>query len=595
MCIHKESLTELDIYHRILRFPNYFIAMVNKGVIPLKFLFPFVGEVVFLTRGLRYNIDLILFTGVGAPFKNNWHLDDEFKHSENRHRLAEELSKRILYAGILNLVLLPFISVFQILRSFYHYTGIIRQEPGVVGVRRWSHYGEVVLRHYNELAHELRARLNRGYRYAADYMNSFTSPLGRIVATHMAFMTGAIAAVIFVLTVYDEDVLQVEHLITIMTLSVALTAIFRVNIPPENLVWCPELLMKKVLAEVHYIPDTWRDKAHTTMVRDEFSRLFQYKMVHLLESIASPLITPLYLIFSLRYRSLEIVDFFRNFTVEVVGVGDICSFAQMDLNKHGSRTWHPPPTSTTLPCHEQDIPHGAVTDNGKTELSLLHFALTNPTWRPPQEASQFLNALRTQARKDFDLPTLNEENALFTSINSFSLGGGYCPLTNNHFRSRWMGNPIANSDSVCGPMNHLEGSRLAAPNGVLGSLSQSTNINAFEAYSPGLGKTPERDHLGPMMSPGRPQDMIAIDMSVSTLYLHELHQRRRAAAHYTDAPMAFGMGGLRPCTESYYHSTDPPIAEESLYHHSNLSHQTDNDEPPHQRYHENTPLINPRT
>lgn len=49
--------------------------------------------------------------------------------------------------------------------------------------------------------------------------------------------------------------------------------------------------------------------------------------------------TPLVLIFYLRNKSLDIVDFYRNFTVEVVGVGDVCSFAQMDVRKHGNPSW----------------------------------------------------------------------------------------------------------------------------------------------------------------------------------------------------------------------------------------------------------------
>lgn len=50
----------------------------------------------------------------------------------------------------------------------------------------------------------------------------------------------------------------------------------------------------------------------------------------------SALVTPFILCFSIRYKALDIVDFFRNFTVEVVGVGDVCSFAQMDVRKHGN-------------------------------------------------------------------------------------------------------------------------------------------------------------------------------------------------------------------------------------------------------------------
>ena len=32
---------------------------------------------------------------------------------------------------------------------------------------------------------------------------------------------------------------------------------------------------------------------------------------------------------------MQIIDFLRNFTVDVQGVGDVCSFAQLDIAKHG--------------------------------------------------------------------------------------------------------------------------------------------------------------------------------------------------------------------------------------------------------------------
>lgn len=61
MNIQKQELTELDIYHRILRFKNYLVAMVNKGVIQCKFSVPCYGEKVFFTQGLKFNYELILF------------------------------------------------------------------------------------------------------------------------------------------------------------------------------------------------------------------------------------------------------------------------------------------------------------------------------------------------------------------------------------------------------------------------------------------------------------------------------------------------------------------------------------------------------
>ena len=59
--------------------------------------------------------------------------------------------------------------------------------------------------------------------------------------------------------------------------------------------------------------------------------------VYLLEELLSPLITPFVLCFSLRHKSLEIVDFFRSFTVDVVGVGDVCAFAQLDVRKKSEK------------------------------------------------------------------------------------------------------------------------------------------------------------------------------------------------------------------------------------------------------------------
>lgn len=40
------------------------------------------------------------------------------------------------------------------------------------------------MRHFNELDHELQARLNRAYRPAVKYMESFSSPLGAVIARY---------------------------------------------------------------------------------------------------------------------------------------------------------------------------------------------------------------------------------------------------------------------------------------------------------------------------------------------------------------------------------------------------------------------------
>ncbi|TSL82565.1 Autophagy-related protein 9A [Bagarius yarrelli] len=392
MCIHKKELTELDIYHRILRFKNYTVAMINKSLLPVHLRLPFLGDVVFLTQGLKYNFELILFWGPGSPFQNKWNLHPKYKRASERLELARQLSRTILLAGVANLLLCPLVLVWQALYAFFSYAEAIKREPGSLGTRRWSLYGRLYLRHFNELDHELRERLSRAYRPAAKYMNSFNSPLLAVLARSAAFFAGSLLAVLVALTVYDEDVLAVQHVLTAGTALGVIITIARSFIPDEHMVWCPEQLLQCVLAHIHYMPDHWKGNANKSETRNEMAQLFQYKAVFILEELLSPIITPFILIFVLRSKSLEIIDFLRNFTVEVVGVGDICSFAQMDIRRHGNPQWMSE-GQTEASVYQQ-------AENGKTELSLVHFTLKNPRWQPPQDSSLFISHMREKVQQD---------------------------------------------------------------------------------------------------------------------------------------------------------------------------------------------------
>lgn len=55
-----------------------------------------------------------------------------------------------------------------------------------------------------------------------------------------------------------------------------------------------------------------------------------------MEEMASILLTPFVLYFSLPYCTEAILEFVRDHTVFVEGVGDICSLANFDFEKHGN-------------------------------------------------------------------------------------------------------------------------------------------------------------------------------------------------------------------------------------------------------------------
>lgn len=538
MCIHKQQLSGLDIYHRILRWKNYNVALVNKDLLPLRITIPGAGDTVFFSQGLKYNIEWLLFKGPWAPF-DKWHLKEDYKRINKRKDLIENLQSRISMLAVLNFLLMPLILLWQLLYCFYNYAEMIKREPGSLGVRKWSEYGKLYLRHFNELDHELKGRLNRAYRPANQYMEIFVSPLSAVFARFITFPAGSVLAVMIVLSVWDEDVLNVEHVLTIITVLGAVVAAARVFIPDENLVFCPEKTLTTVIAHIHYFPDSWKGQAHTSKVMTELGELFPYTAVYLLHELISPVVTPFILFYSLRAKAPQIVDFFRNFTVDVVGVGDVCSFAQMDVRRHGNPDWQAvavgggQDTAKVEPeaPKPKTNPYSRA-ESGKTEMSLIHFTLTNPEWKPPAESENFIAALQGHVVREAEaLPTVLEtegsasleDNALFASLNAVRNNGG---IQNDYISGCFSGGAI-------GPV---------PSHGILSSVHQGfcngrssifaashlppTNGSMFMMGGYGMSTT----HLLP--PPNLRQDLRRLgleytttDMSVSALYLHEMHHR----------------------------------------------------------------------
>uniref|UniRef100_A0A3P8T7L7 Autophagy-related protein 9 n=1 Tax=Amphiprion percula TaxID=161767 RepID=A0A3P8T7L7_AMPPE len=489
------------------------VAMVNKSLLPVRFRLPALGECVFYTRGLKYNFELIFFWGPGVFYKRGG----------NRLELADRLASRILWIGIANLLLCPVILVWQ----FSTPSSVIKREPGSLGARCWSLYGRCYLRHFNELDHELMSRLSKGYKAASKYMNCFLSPLLTVVAKNVAFFAGSLLAVLIALTIYDEDVLAVEHVLSSITLLGVCVTVCRSFIPDKHMVFCPEQLLRVILAHIHYMPDHWQGNAHRYETRDQFSQLFQYKAVFILEELLSPVVTPIILIFCLRRKSLEIIDFFRNFTVEVVGVGDTCSFAQMDIRQHGHPAWMSE-GKTEASIYQQ-------AEDGKTELSLMHFAITNPQWQPPQETTHFISQLKERVHREAtgapcDTHPLSLSESEPRSLVANLLAGPStlasvhfgrdASLTNHAAVGMSDGASALRSLSPISSSLHLRGSLSAAR--VVGHTSKTMAGSGTDARTVSSGSSAWEGQLTSLIL----SEYASTEMSIHALYMHELHKQQ---------------------------------------------------------------------
>jgi len=121
----------------------------------------------------------------------------------------------------------------------------------------------------------------------------------------------------------------------------------------------------------------------------------------LFNELISPLVTPFILLFWLRPRALEIVDFYRNYTAQVMGVGDVCAFSMMNICKNGNPTWRSPgPSLPSTP--KTKLPQVDQAEDGKLEMSLLSFSVRNPTWDPVDiEAKEFVDEIIAKTRQQY--------------------------------------------------------------------------------------------------------------------------------------------------------------------------------------------------
>ncbi|XP_076464699.1 autophagy-related protein 9A-like [Babylonia areolata] len=580
MCVHKRELTQLDIYHRILRFKNYMVAMVNVNTLPLKYNLPFVGEYAYLSFALKYNLDLILFWhwGIGAPFENNWHLQNEYRNARNKTQATKKLESRIFWFGMVNLIFSPLIIIWNCLYFFFRYAELVKRNPGVFGARRWSNYSRLYLRHFNELDHELNVRLNKGYQPVCDYLNIFNSTLGIILAKHVVFMAGSVVAILIILTVIDEDVLNVHHVLSLITGLGVVTAAAKNLIPQEHTVHSPEMLLRNVAMAIHYMPENWAGYAHTTKIRDAFSTLFQFKFTYIMEELLSPIITPFILLFYVRPRASNIVDFLRMFTVEVVGVGDICSFAQMDVRKHGNSKWQVPGQSS-----QSTAPKNHQAENGKTEMSLMHFHMTNPEWKPDADGSVFINNLRSQVHRDFQarsMLTIDPQqhsmvspSMMLPSLVTLQPVGPYTSMMSS------LNGPLVPPSSANQPhgirlkggVSHIEGPLLRPANtSLFGSMH--TTLSSSEGLTEGSG-------VHASLTPGAvrevdecTRELMTNEMNINALFMHELRWRRNTSDYlsledYTRAIWQSSDGSAVgsaycPAGGQQGHSVMPGITEE---------------------------------
>ncbi|KAF9186587.1 autophagy protein atg9 [Haplosporangium sp. Z 767] len=383
-----QRLNAHDIANRIMRKENFMIAMFNKELIDLSVPLPLMRNRTILTRILEWSLSFCI---LGYVFDERGQVRKRFLKDTRRPELVEGLRRRFQFMGLATLVFSPLISIYLILYFFFRYFEEYHKNPSSIGTRQYTPLAKWKFKEFNELPHLFAARINASYPLAMKYINQFPKEKTILICRFVAFVSGSFAAVLALMTIFDQELLLGLEITTEKTVFFylgvfgSIMAVSRGMIPDQTESFDPELLLRGVVEHTHYMPNEWRDKLHTDEVRKQFALLFEYNAMLFLMEFMSLVLTPLILCFSLPSCSEKVIDFFREFTVHVDGVGYVCSFAVFDFKRHGNVKYGAPAATTD---------ERFVSNEGKMEKSFLNFKQNNPDWEPNDpEGSMYLSKL----------------------------------------------------------------------------------------------------------------------------------------------------------------------------------------------------------
>lgn len=334
----KDRMDAIDIANRIMRRENYMIALFNKDVFDMTLPIPFIGNRQFYSKNLEWNIQQII---LGHFFNDKGQVYQYFLKPTDRQKLIKALQDRFLFYGCMNLIQAPFLISFNLIVYVLRYFKEFQRDPSQLGSRAYTPMAEWKFREFNELPHFFRRRADMSFPYATQYLLQFPRDKTVQISSFVAFVSGALLALLAMASLLDpSNFLNFELTSgrTVLFYLGVLTVVWTVcrgAVPEENEVYDPEFAIQQVINFTHYSPANWKGRLHSDEVRRQFSNLYQPRILIFAEELASFIFAPLVLWYSMPKCCDRIVDFFREFTVHVDGLGYVCWFAQFEFNTTG--------------------------------------------------------------------------------------------------------------------------------------------------------------------------------------------------------------------------------------------------------------------
>eukprot|EP00210_Caulerpa_lentillifera_P002276 g2186.t1 len=380
LCLRRK-LNESHIINRILRKENYLIGMINKGVLCLSVPLPGYKRRLLFTKAMEWS----LYWGLLNPM-----FDENFQIKFHYRTNVEFLKQRFRTLALIWIVFAPFLIVFLLIYFIMKNVEKLYYSPGVFLERCWSPFACWRLREFNELDHQLESRKQLSQRPAQEYLSQFPNFILVHFGQLLSFIFGSFVALLLCVALLDDRLL--EHGDLLGHNLVWWVAILHIGLKisrgliSEKAQTEAEQSLEEIIKYTHYYPSReWRGRARSKEIKESVEKLFHLRFWIFLDELASLLLGPYVFYFSLASNAERIVQYLQNYSTRIDGVGDVCSLATFDFEKHGDQNFGSP----------YIVPEEHQSHEGKMEKSFLTFMETYPKWKPHEQGKEMLHNLQT--------------------------------------------------------------------------------------------------------------------------------------------------------------------------------------------------------
>lgn len=379
----KEELNELDIARIITLKDNYILGMINNGNLD-KYLSVHKPLITYIT--IKWFNIILDYCGL---FNNN---DQSVKtnvifsvSADEKIKIINKIKKRLRLIGLGMLIFMPIIIIGYLLTIIFTYAERIRNNPQFLSARQWTQLALYKFRDYNELPHEFKRRINKSYKSSNRYINYFDTHWICILSEFAIFVLGAIFFILLIMTFTNEEASYVLMLGIIGTII----ALIRSTQPNEHKVYSYSDTMQEIVSNIHYLPNSWINMAHSPIVYKQFKKLFAYQIYNWFDELLSLLLCPYIFGINMANNTDKFVTFIQNNTITCEKIGYVYKL--------------------TLFENEDDYDEIESTeDTRKLQMSIINFRQNYPTSNRLFSKSESIN-MKDHLTKTFT--EFNETNS----------------------------------------------------------------------------------------------------------------------------------------------------------------------------------------